>query len=147
MYHKSWPSLFVCKAGMSSRCHVDAFDSHFWMYLIKGKKKWTFFNPEFMANLCPIYHSSLDPSFMAANRDNIKKIPRKEVYLEPGQLLYVPHGWPHIVDNLEDSIAVSGNFVNYTNLPHALKQLKMISLSDACFLDFLEEFQRSHLTF
>ena len=46
LYNKSWPSLFIAKAGTSSGLHIDAFGSHFWMYLVSGQKKWTFYPPE-----------------------------------------------------------------------------------------------------
>jgi len=43
LYHNSWPSLFVASAGTNSGLHIDAFGSHFWMYLVEGRKRWTFF--------------------------------------------------------------------------------------------------------
>ena len=46
LYNKSWPSLFIAKAGTNSGLHIDAFGSHFWMYLVSGQKKWTFYLPE-----------------------------------------------------------------------------------------------------
>ena len=39
LYHKSWPSLFIAPAGITSELHVDAFSSNFWMALFEGKKR------------------------------------------------------------------------------------------------------------
>ena len=46
LYNQSWPSLFVSRAGINSGLHIDAFGSHFWMYLVSGEKKWTFYPSE-----------------------------------------------------------------------------------------------------
>ena len=53
MYHSSWPSLFIAGAGTNSGLHIDAFSSHFWMFLISGEKKWTFYPPEAAGLLGP----------------------------------------------------------------------------------------------
>ena len=46
LYHQSWPSLFVARAGTNGDLHIDAFGSHFWMYMMSGRKRWTFFPRE-----------------------------------------------------------------------------------------------------
>ena len=53
MYHSSWPSLFIAGAGTNSGLHIDAFSSHFWMFLISGEKRWTFYPPEAAGLLGP----------------------------------------------------------------------------------------------
>jgi len=40
-----------------------------------------------------------------------------ETVLEPGQVLYIPYGAPHGARNLEDSIAISGNYLDKNTLP------------------------------
>jgi len=52
-----------------------------------------------------------------------------EVVLEPGELIFVPSGMPHAVMNLETSVALSGNYVDSTNLKDAISQLKLDSLT------------------
>jgi hypothetical protein len=39
LYSKSWPSLFISPAGITSELHVDAFASNFWMALFQGQKR------------------------------------------------------------------------------------------------------------
>ena len=62
------------------------------------------------------------------------------VDLTPGCLLFVPAGCPHKVENLEDSIAVSGNFVNESNIGEAEKHLRISALQDPRAGDLLREF-------
>ena len=62
------------------------------------------------------------------------------VDLTAGHLLFVPAGCPHKVENLEDSIAVSGNFVNKSNIGEAEKHLRISALQDPRAGDLLREF-------
>ncbi len=64
MYRNSWPSLFLAPGDrVHSALHVDAFASHFWMFLFQGMKKWTFFRREDLTKLRPVYLDSMDPVF------------------------------------------------------------------------------------
>ncbi len=58
-YRDAWPSLFVCGAGLVSELHVDTFGSNFYMALVAGHKRWTFFRPEDTAKLYPRFYDSL----------------------------------------------------------------------------------------
>ena len=46
LYNQSWPSLFIAGAGTNGELHIDAFGSHFWMFMISGRKRWTFYPAE-----------------------------------------------------------------------------------------------------
>ena len=111
------------------------------MYLISGEKKWTFYPPEVAGKLGPIFYSSLDPVFRP--EPDLQNLPSYSVLLKPGQLLVVPGGSPHQVENLEDSVAVSGNFVNHTNIKEALRYFRINALLDPRTEDLLDEL--SHL--
>ncbi len=46
-----------------------------------------------------------------------------EIIQEPGEVIYVPSGWWHLVLNHEMTIAVTHNFVDLHNLPAFLCDL------------------------
>ena len=50
--------------------------------------------------------------------------------LGPGELLFVPSGCPHRVENLEKSLAISANFVNGSNIEVAKRELRVNGLLD-----------------
>ena len=53
-----------------------------------------------------------------------------EAVLETGDLLFVPSKAPHTVINLSDTVAISANFVDDTNLSAAVEALEEEGLSD-----------------
>ena len=59
LYHQSWPSLFIAGAGTNGELHIDAFGSHFWMFMISGRKRWTFYPAE---QACLKIRKSIQPN-------------------------------------------------------------------------------------
>ena len=41
--------------------------------------------------------------------------------MRSGELIFVPRGWWHLAINLEESIAITQNYVSSINLPHVLR--------------------------
>jgi hypothetical protein len=62
-------------------------------------------------------------NFYHEMRDNEEYQPM-EIIQRPGDLVFIPSGWYHMVINLEESVAVTQNFVNEHNLLRVLKFLK-----------------------
>eukprot|EP00095_Tigriopus_kingsejongensis_P000564 maker-scaffold776_size99073-snap-gene-0.20 protein:Tk00564 transcript:maker-scaffold776_size99073-snap-gene-0.20-mRNA-1 annotation:"hypothetical protein BRAFLDRAFT_84996" len=141
LYHQSWPSLFVASEGVQGGLHVDAFGSHFWMILLQGHKKWTFFPREATPHLMPVFEDSLDPVFDADLSDQslLASLNAVEIVLQPGEILFVPQGCPHQVGNLTATVAVSGNFVDDSNYDEVVKHLKINGLVDPRAVDLLRE--------
>jgi hypothetical protein len=52
------------------------------------------------------------------------------VILEAGQTLFVPAGTPHVVENLSDTIGVSGNYVDCSNFEESIRALERCRYGD-----------------
>eukprot|EP01062_Namystynia_karyoxenos_P016857 TRINITY_DN16213_c0_g2_i1.p1 TRINITY_DN16213_c0_g2~~TRINITY_DN16213_c0_g2_i1.p1 ORF type:complete len:486 (+),score=135.38 TRINITY_DN16213_c0_g2_i1:90-1547(+) len=139
LYRNSWPSLFVGGTQARSPLHIDAFGSHFWMGLMEGSKRWVLYRPEDAPMLSPQYPKLFDAVFrydpFAAEEEQeaevlaaARQIEATEFVLNAGELLFVPCGTPHAVQNITPTVAVSGNFVNHTNQQQALEELKVCAL-------------------
>ncbi|VDI62083.1 Hypothetical predicted protein [Mytilus galloprovincialis] len=147
LYKDSWPSLFVAPEGITSELHVDAFGSNFWMALFQGKKRWVFFPQSDVPYLYPEYEHSLDPVFAVdLSRPDLTQYPLLqlttpiECVLEPGDVLFVPAGCPHRVENLETSVAISSNFVDQSNFTLVKQELKINALMDIRSEELLQQF-------
>ncbi|XP_064607869.1 LOW QUALITY PROTEIN: bifunctional arginine demethylase and lysyl-hydroxylase JMJD6-like [Liolophura sinensis] len=147
LYHESWPSLFIAPKGITTELHVDAFGSNFWMAVFEGRKRWVFFPRKDQPLLYPQYTSSMDPVF-EVNLDSpdlnhhplLSLTQPMECVLEPGDLLFVPSGCPHRVENLETSLAISGNFVDLSNFKAVKEELEISALIDPRAEDLLTQF-------
>ena len=161
MYRDAWPSLFVGPRGTRSGLHIDAFGSNFWMAVLEGTKRWKLYRRSDAALLGPSYKVSLDPTFAAerdielgggalAGRASAgldqeggkERADEKEEHaghlaggwdfeLSAGEVLFVPAGCPHGVCNLTDSVAISANYVDYSNLALAIAELELACAEDA----------------
>lgn len=122
-YYKkaAWPTLIVGPRGSRSGLHRDTHDLPFWMALFSGRKHWRIFaaNDEAMeAHYRPERNGfSFDPfrPDFWKHPDLALATPYDHV-LEAGQLLYIPNGAPHGAYNLDDTIAISGNYLDTRSL-------------------------------
>lgn len=89
--------------------------------MIKGSKKWVLFPPDVIP---PGVHPSPDGAEVASPvsiiewfmnfygaTKNWKKKPI-ECICKAGEVIFVPSGWWHLVINLEESIAITQNYVS-----------------------------------
>ncbi|KAH9513137.1 hypothetical protein Btru_035960 [Bulinus truncatus] len=148
LYHDSWPSLFIAPQGVNSGLHIDAFASNFWMILFQGQKRWTFYDTEDVPLLYPVYFHSTDPVFCVnLSEPDLEKFPLlsltkpRQCTLNPGELLFVPSGSPHFVENLTPTLAVSSNHVSFSNFKEVCKELKINGLNDPRSKDLLQQFE------
>uniref|UniRef100_A0ACD5WUJ9 Uncharacterized protein n=1 Tax=Avena sativa TaxID=4498 RepID=A0ACD5WUJ9_AVESA len=131
--------IIIGPAGSGSSFHVDPNSTSAWNAVIKGAKKWVMFPPEVPP---PGVHPSADGAevtspvsimewfmdFYGACR-TWKKRPIECVY-RAGDIVFVPNGWWHLVINLEESIAITQNYVSRRNLLNVLDFLKRPNASE-----------------
>ncbi|CAE7437319.1 ERD4 [Symbiodinium sp. CCMP2592] len=136
------PTLFLAPQGTGSSLHVDTLQTHFWMMLCHGQKRWRLVSAEDLCLLRPLYLTDLNPVFPkdlnAVDADATSQLSVAEVLLEPSDLLFVPAGWPHQVcrarsvlqqvENMKTSVAVSANFVDESNVERALEEAEILGL-------------------
>ncbi|CAM9816845.1 unnamed protein product [Ascophyllum nodosum] len=108
------------------------------MALLEGKKRWLLYPKQAAPLLYPIWPEGChDPVFGAdleapdATRHPAALLARGfQCVLEAGDVLFVPAGCPHRVENLTDTLAVSCNYVDATNVGGALEALGDQALTD-----------------
>lgn len=133
------PTLFVASGGTSSGLHVDFLQTNFWMAMCSGRKRWRLMPREDLPLLSPVYLTDLNAAFPfdlndveAAQvgafqfPDELRLVRLQEGILEPGDLIFVPRGWPHQVENLETAVAVSANFIDRSNLSESLAEAEAL---------------------
>ncbi|KAF8976183.1 hypothetical protein BGZ46_008478 [Entomortierella lignicola] len=106
--------------------HVDPSGTSAWNTLLSGHKRWALYPP----HVIPPGH---DP-------DSLERLSSVEWYLDvypslpsglrpieivqhPGQTIYVPSGWWHMVLNMDDTVAVTQNFADETNLRNVKRSM------------------------
>ncbi|KAJ3095383.1 hypothetical protein HDU97_007006, partial [Phlyctochytrium planicorne] len=125
-----WLILGPPRSG--STFHIDPNQTNAWNAVIRGSKKWIMFPPEIPP---PGVYPNEDGSEVTSpvslaewflnHYDEMKSSPVKpiECICRAGELIYVPRGWWHAVMNLEETIAITQNFVSSQNLPQVLRFL------------------------
>ncbi|XP_064472255.1 HSPB1-associated protein 1-like [Ornithodoros turicata] len=113
--HGTDSTLWLGSAGASTPCHQDTYGCNLVAQLI-GRKSWTLFPPEESGCLyqtrLPYEESSV---FSSVNLQDIDlyKYPRMEhcrpflVTLEPGDVLFVPKMWWHLVSCVDTALSIN----------------------------------------
>ncbi|XP_019444178.1 PREDICTED: F-box protein At5g06550 [Lupinus angustifolius] len=125
--------VIIGPTGSGSSFHVDPNSTSAWNAVITGSKKWLLFPPDVIP---PGVHPSPDGAEVASPvsiiewfmnfygaTKNWKKRPI-ECICKAGEVIFVPNGWWHLVINLEESIAITQNYVSRRNLLNVLDFLK-----------------------
>ncbi|KAG0482703.1 hypothetical protein HPP92_010787 [Vanilla planifolia] len=131
--------IIIGPTGSGSSFHVDPNSTSAWNAVIKGSKKWVMFPPDIVP---PGVHPSADGSEVACpvsimewfmnfyGKTRHWKTTPVECVCKEGEVIFVPNGWWHLVFNLEDSIAITQNYVSRRNLLNVLDFLKRPNASE-----------------
>jgi len=132
-----WIVIGAPRSGSSF--HLDPFRTAAWNALLVGKKRWTLYPPGITPPGVDVDHDDDgSPDYSGADPvvwflEHYPKARRKgvhspkhplEVIQEPGELVYVPTNWWHMVWNLEESIAVTQNFCDSHNFKIVYEDMK-----------------------
>ncbi|KAB2034771.1 hypothetical protein ES319_D04G106800v1 [Gossypium barbadense] len=125
--------IIIGPAGSGSSFHIDPNSTSAWNAVIRGSKKWILFPPDVVPPgvhpspdgaevACPVSIIEWFMNFYDATKD-WKKRPI-ECICKAGEVIFVPNGWWHLVINLEESVAITQNYVSRRNLLNVLDFLK-----------------------
>lgn len=133
----TWLILGPQRSGSSF--HMDPNATHAWNAAIVGRKRWIFYPPGVTP---PGVHPSPNGDHVAMpislgewllnyweeHIERYKDIPSRrpmECTVEAGDVVFVPHGWWHMVINLDETnIAVTHNYAGKSNLATVLRFLE-----------------------
>lgn len=106
--------ILIGPARSGTGLHVDPLGTHAWVTLMEGVKRWVLFpygtDPAVIGMQDPQIPSALWFSSEWYER-SIRDVPGAiEILQRPGETVYVPAGWPHLVLNLELSTAITHNY-------------------------------------
>ncbi|QDZ24303.1 JmjC domain-containing protein [Chloropicon primus] len=136
--------LIIGPARSGSSFHKDPNCTSAWNAVLTGRKKWIMFPPHVMP---PGVHASENELHVATSVSLIEwflnfyqqtkecEVAPRECVVEAGEVIFVPRGWWHLVVNLEESVALTQNFVSSANLKHVLKYIKDAELVSGCPLE------------
>ena len=119
-----WLVIGPQKSGAS--WHQDPMGTSAWNALLRGKKRWAMYPPTHE----PPGHdesdddaSSLQWYFSVYPQLAPQERPL-EFIQEPGDVIFIPSGWWHMVLNLETTVSVTQNFVDSWNLGNVNSELE-----------------------
>jgi hypothetical protein len=123
--------LLVGPTRAGATFHKDPNFTSAWHGLILGKKKWILYPPDFT----PLGVFPSEDGQQVTTPDTMVQwfmdfYPLKtpvtpiECVLNAGELMFIPSGWWHSVVNLEESVAITQNFVSRSNLKNVYDFLK-----------------------
>lgn len=121
--------VYLGPPGSSTPFHCDVFGSFSWSVNITGYKMWRLLSPEH-SKKCYHYHikyqhlediDSFDEREYPFAKEALGHL--IQVYQKPGDVLFVPSGWHHQVDNLELTLSINHNWCNEFNIQFMLEKL------------------------
>ena len=115
-----WRWILIGPERSGTGLHIDPLWTNAWVTILQGKKRWVLFPPhtpkENIGMIQPqipsvVWFQQYYDKIMGDENwpDEWKPI---EILQEAGETVFVPNGWPHLVLNLELTVAVTHNYAS-----------------------------------
>ncbi|KAI3892941.1 hypothetical protein MKX03_037505 [Papaver bracteatum] len=119
--------VYMGSKGTWTPLHADVFRSYSWSANVCGRKKWLLLSPSqsqlvfdrhMKSSVYDIFEDVSETKFPGFN-----KAIWLECIQEQNEVIFVPSGWYHQVQNMEDTISINHNWFNAHNLSWVWKLL------------------------
>ncbi len=110
--------------------HIDPLGTHAWVTLIEGAKRWVLFPYGTDKSIIGMQEPQIPSAIWFSSdwyQNALDAVPGAiEILQYPGETVYVPAGWPHLVLNLEFSTAITHNYAteypSFSRILHATEE-------------------------
>ncbi|KAK9803323.1 hypothetical protein WJX73_002391 [Symbiochloris irregularis] len=124
--------VYLGPKGSFTPLHADVLRSYSWSTNVCGRKRWQMLPPRHTHLLFDSFKRQMAPSFNVPDDSSTGRFPNLararelmiECIQEPGETIFVPSGWHHCVENLEDTLSINHNWLNAHNVHWALALLQ-----------------------
>ncbi|CAB9531869.1 demethylase and lysyl-hydroxylase [Seminavis robusta] len=110
-----WRWILAGPPRSGTGLHIDPLWTNAWVTLLQGLKRWILIPPHVELPKGAGLREPQVPSVIWF-RDYYDKVQQLEGVVEilqnPGETVFVPNGWPHLVLNLEQTVAVTHNYAS-----------------------------------
>uniref|UniRef100_A0A7S2RQY1 JmjC domain-containing protein n=1 Tax=Mucochytrium quahogii TaxID=96639 RepID=A0A7S2RQY1_9STRA len=131
--------MLIGPARSGTRIHVDPLGTGAWNTLLVGHKRWVLFPPELdteaiMSIMSLEYETISVETWFLRILPGLKKDSKLgckliEFTQQPGETVFIPAGWWHIVLNLDMTVAVTQNFASKHRIAQVAASMKKQSES------------------
>lgn len=112
--------VYMGQEGTKTDLHTDVAKSYSWSANVCGQKEWLLLPPPYAGLLQDQYGRGTATTFDddPTIYPNLERARDKalQVYQEAGDIIFVPSGWYHSVENTKDTISINHNWFNAVNL-------------------------------
>ncbi|OTF81288.1 hypothetical protein BLA29_005996 [Euroglyphus maynei] len=122
---------YIGPKGSYTPLHIDVFGSFSWSANIIGTKRWLMIPEPYVKTLKQLIGEILPHNLytLPNYKEIIEKVHGFEIIQKSGEILFVPSGYLHQVENIEHTISVNHNWFNACNLDRIYSNL-MNALND-----------------
>ena len=112
-----WRWILMGPPRSGTGLHIDPLWTNAWVTLLEGVKRWILIPPQLTDKL-PEGAGLRDPQVPSVIwfRDYYEQVIQLdgvvEILQQPGETVFVPNGWPHLVLNLDRTVSVTHNYAS-----------------------------------
>ncbi len=128
--------ILVSARGARTRVHRDPFCSDAIVAQFYGSKEALLYHPDRTEELTMVEDDSSFGGFIDVRENDLSKPsiePSCQGVINPGQMIFIPHGWLHDVISVQDSISITWNFVHKRGSKEFVEYLNQNPTSDSEF--------------